>query len=213
MVGAERTEFLELGLAGGERDDAAPEELGELNRKEGDAARTQGEHGLAGDHRLRPHERIPGGDPGAGQSGRLLPREVCRDLHGPLLVEEGMLSEHAVEGAAELVDDVPLHHAVAPVREVAAGHSVAHRESRDRIARGHHLAGAVAERDHAAPGRERIRPREDEGVALVQRRRVDTDQDLRGARLGLVTLAQDDAIEASDLVELICTHGLSIEGA
>src|SRR5262249_56852575 len=136
----EGTEVRQLGVAGGERDDAAAEELGELKREEGDAARAQGEHGLAGDHWLGPQERIPGGDTGTGQGGRLLPRKVRGYLHGPLLVEEGMLGEHAVEGAPELVDDVPPYRTVAPAREVAAGHSVAHLESRDRVAAGHHLA-------------------------------------------------------------------------
>jgi hypothetical protein len=203
VVGAERAELLKLGFAGGERDDTAAEELGELKGEEGDAARAQREHGLAGDHRLWPQERIPGGDTGAGQGGRLLPCEVRGYLHRPLLVEEGMLREHAVEGAAELVDDVSLHLAVAPAREVTTGHPVAHLEPRDRVARGHHLAGAVAEGHHAAPGRQRIRPGEDEGVPFVQRRRADTDQDLRGSGLGLVTLAQDDTIGASGFVELI----------
>src|SRR5262249_61272907 len=108
-------------------------------------------HGLAGDDRLWPQERIPGRDTGAGQGGRLLPREVRGYLHGPLLVEEGMLCEHAVDGAAELVDDVPLHLAVAPSREIATGYPVANLEPRDRVARRHHLAGAVAEGHHAAP--------------------------------------------------------------
>src|SRR5262249_26200243 len=176
---------------------------GERKGEERDAPRAQREHRLARDHRLWPQERIPGGDAGAGQGGRFLPREVRGDFHGPLLVEEGTLREHAVESAAELVDDVPLHLTVAPAREVATGHPVAYLETRYRVARGHHLAGAIAQGDHAAPGRQRVRPREDECVPLVQRRRVDTDQNLRGAKFGLVTLADDDAIGASELVELI----------
>src|SRR5262249_8115483 len=143
----------------------------------------------------------------------LLPGQVRGDLHGPLLVEEGILREHAVEGAAELVDDVPLQLAIAPAREVATGHPVADVESRYRIARGHHLTRAVAEGHHTKLGRQRIRPGEDERVPFVQRRRVDTDDYLGGARLGLVPLTEDDTVGASELVELIQTHGASIEGA
>src|SRR4029453_14816733 len=73
VLGAEGTEPLELAVAGRERDDAAAEELRELDREERDAARSQREHALARHHRLRPHERIPGGDTGAREGGRLLP--------------------------------------------------------------------------------------------------------------------------------------------
>src|SRR5215468_6258062 len=101
-----------------------------------------------------------------------------------------MLREHAVEGAAELVDDVPLHLAVAPACEVATGYPVTHLETRDRVAHGYNLAGAVAEGHHPALGWQGIRSGQDERVPFVQRRRVDTDQDLRRAGLGLVALAQ-----------------------
>src|SRR5262249_22833915 len=132
---------------------------GERKGEERDAPRAQREHRLARDYRLWPQERIPGGEAGAGEGGRLLPREVRGDFHSPLLVEEGTLREHAVEGAAELVDDVPLHLTVAPAREVATGRPVAYLEPRDRVARGHHLAGAIAQGDHAAPSRQALHQR------------------------------------------------------
>src|SRR5262249_29698039 len=132
------------------------------------------------------------------------------NLHRPLLVEHGKLGEHAVERAAELIDDVPVHPAVAPAREIATGHAIADPEACDRIADGHNFPRTVAEGNHSLLRGQRIGARENERVSLVERRRVDSDHDFRRAGLRILSRTHDDTVDASDLVEVIGTHAGTI---
>ena len=66
-----------------------------------DAAGAQHEQGVAGPEPALLDEGAPGGDRGAGQGGRLLVGEVGGHEHDPVLVQDDVVGEHAVEGTAE----------------------------------------------------------------------------------------------------------------
>src|SRR5262249_35754248 len=76
----------------------------------------------------------------------------------------------------------------------------------------HHVTGAVAQWHHTLLHGQRIGARENEGVPAVERRRVDADGYLRRPGSPMLSLAQDDAVDAADLVEMVCTHVGTIDG-
>ncbi|KUM26839.1 hypothetical protein AU467_19040 [Mesorhizobium loti] len=126
--------------------------------------------------------------------------------HGPLLVEQGVFREHAVQRAAELVDDARMHAPVDPAREIAAGDALADGKAHDAIADRRHLAGAVAQRNDARPRGQRIGAVEDHCVAPVDRGGTHPHHDLMRARLRHRLLPQHQLLDASLLLKSIGLH-------
>jgi len=89
--------------------------------------------------------------------------------HRPLFVEHGTLSQHAVQCAAELVDQPGIDAAIDPAGEVAAGDAVADGKAGDGIADRDDVTGAVAQRHDALARWQRIGAAKDQCVAAIER--------------------------------------------
>ena len=68
-VGTQSLELLGLGMAGCGGDDLRAHALGHLQRKDGDAARAQHQHGVASLNAAIHHQRAPGGEASGGERG------------------------------------------------------------------------------------------------------------------------------------------------
>jgi hypothetical protein len=213
VVGAQRLEAFGLRRAGRRGDDLGAEGLRELHGEQRERARAEREHRLAGQQGVASRDRVPGGDAGAGQTGRLLPAEVVGGAYGGVLVEADVLGEHAGEGGAGLVDDGGGDPAVDPVREVGAGDAVADGEPRDLVPHRDHLPGAVAQRNLVRGRGERVLPVQDQQIAPVEGHRAHTDDDVAGAGVGAVgRVAGDDAVDAAGCVQVVGAHAVMLVG-
>lgn len=92
-----------LGLVGGGcgGDDLGAGGLGELQGKDADAAGALDEYPLAGEDGLEAVERVPRREAGAGEGRRLEGVQIGRCAGEARLVEDGVLSQRAVDGTAE----------------------------------------------------------------------------------------------------------------
>ncbi|MDT4885564.1 hypothetical protein FQZ97_1218090 [compost metagenome] len=74
---------------------------GELQGEQRRAAGALQQYPVAGLDLAFDHQRLPGGQRGAGQGGGLFPRQVCGAGHHATFVEQYVFAEHAVERATQ----------------------------------------------------------------------------------------------------------------
>jgi hypothetical protein len=103
VICAELFELFGFGRGGRSGDDARAGCFGELQGEDGDAACALGQDGLAWFQgaRFKAVEGVPGGEGGAGEGTGFGEGEVCGHGDEPRFVEDGVLAQGAVDGAAE----------------------------------------------------------------------------------------------------------------
>jgi hypothetical protein len=131
---------------------------------------------------------------------------VLRYGNCPLLVQHGVLGQHAVQRAAELVAHVGSQSPVEPSWPVAADDPIAGLEPSDLFADRDDFASAVADRDDPRHRRQRVLLVDDERIAPVERDGTNSDDDLGGLRRRLVGLAQHDPVDTSRAFQVKRAH-------
>jgi len=159
-------------------------QLGELQRKQRHAARSEQENRLARPHLRDLRDGVPCGERRAGQRRGLLERHVIGRRDRARLAQRDIFGEHAVDRAAERPRDrFRRNGSGRPVGKEGAADPVADLEPRDAGSDCDDLAGAVGQRNDVRLCAAAIGALRDHQVAIVERRRADPDQDLAMSRL------------------------------
>ncbi len=197
-VRAHRFQSFGLGLRARRREHPGAGHPGELQGEDRHAARAQHEHGVARLDAADLHQRMPGGDGGAGQGGAFLEAQALRQTHHAVLLEHRELGQHAVDGAAHRraeggIVDRTAH----PSLHEAAGDAIADLDPRHARSDRDHLARAVGQRDQVGlGGGARIVAFDGDQVAVVERRRAHAHQHLARTGRRLRPLDQRQRIDA-----------------
>lgn len=135
-----------------------------------------------------------------------MPVEMVGQPRRPLFVENGVFGQHAVQRAAELVDEPGIDAAVDPAGEIAACHAIADGKAGDGIADGDNITGPIAQRNDAVARRQRIRTVEDHRVAPVERGGANAHHDLMRFRLRLRRVAHHQAFGPAGSFKTVAAH-------
>ena len=139
---------------------------------------TEEKHSLAGPEGNVPVQRVPGRDTRGSQSRPLAEalRRVLGQLHGGRGGDNEILAKHAIDGAPEPI--VPTRLLAVEIGGVGGrDHAVPLDQIRDALTHLLHHARGVRAGDHVVLDGEGVLGRGDGDVPVVERDRVDPDQD------------------------------------
>ena len=174
----------------------------ELKCKDGNAAGSLHQHGLAGLQAALADQGLPGGERGAGQRRGLLVGQVLGRVHQPLLIEAHILGKHSVDVAAELPDARGLVEIAAePALPEGAEHPVADLGPRHALADGDDHADAVRGRHKGEREFEGVGASDHVGVAVVERHCAGADHHVAETRFRHRPINQFEMVEAELAVD------------
>jgi hypothetical protein len=133
---------------------------------------------------------------------------VVGDADDRPLVEQCVLGQHPVEGAAELGGDFQGEAAVDPAWEDRRGNAVADDRAGDALAHGDDLAGAIGDRYDVRFDGQRVPPAQDHQLAKAKRGGANLDEHLGRAGLGDIVFAHGQPVDPGAEVCVITLHGL-----